>query len=138
MKTQTLLLLGMLVLGPNVHAAERTWTGSGGNNLWSNPNNWSPAGVPRNGDDLNFFNICPLPFGCPAFTVINDLSNLQVGELRFGDSASGNVEYVVNGNPLRLTRWVLIGIATGDDTPLAVVTLNCPLVLENDLQFRVA
>jgi autotransporter-associated beta strand protein len=138
MKTQTLLLLGMLVLGHNVHAAERTWTGSGGNSLWSNPNNWSPTGVPQNGDDLNFFNICPLPFGCPTFTVINDLSNLLVGELRFGDPASGNVEYVVNGNPLRLTRRVLIGIATGDDTPLAVVTLNCPLVLENNLQFQVA
>src|SRR5262245_52246493 len=131
-------LLGLLLsLTFSTTGAERSWTGAGGNNLWSNPNNWSPAGAPQDGDDLNFFNICPLPIGCPAFTVVNDLNNLRVGELRFGDHASGNVEYIVNGNPLRLTDWIVVGQATGDDTPLAVVTLNCPLVLENDPQFRV-
>jgi hypothetical protein len=32
--------------------ASRTWIGGGGNNEANNPNNWSPTGAPKPGDDL--------------------------------------------------------------------------------------
>jgi autotransporter-associated beta strand protein len=115
-------------------AAERTWTGDGGNNLWSNPNNWSPAGAPQNGDELFFQKLCILPT-CPTVTVVNDLSNLRVGELHFGGT-SGRVDYVVNGNPLILTDWVLIGV-TYHETKRATVTFNCPLVLGASMRFDI-
>jgi hypothetical protein len=90
MKLLALTAAGLL-LAASAPAVERTWTGMGGNNLWSNPNNWSPAGAPQDGDDLNFFDICLLFIGCPAVTTVNDLSNLRTGAIRFGDT-SGNVE----------------------------------------------
>ena len=106
MKTNIFLLLALFI-GAQTQAATRNWTGGGGNNLWSNPNNWSPAGVPQDGDELSFEKLCIFPL-CPAVTVVNDLNNLRVGQLKFGGS-SGAVQYVVNGNPLILTDWVLIG-----------------------------
>lgn len=39
---------------PSVHAATKTWSGGRDGNLWSDPSNWSPAGVPVNGDDIAF------------------------------------------------------------------------------------
>jgi autotransporter-associated beta strand protein len=135
---------GMLLVAANsLPAATRTWTGDGGNDLWSNPNNWSPAGVPQDGDDLNFFlQVCPYPNPCVPITVVNDLNNLRAGRLRFGDPYVGNgaylKEYIVNGNPLRLTGRVTVGCYCGDDSPLVKVTFNCPLVLESDPRFDVA
>jgi len=42
-----------LLLNNNAFAAtDRTWTGSAGDGLASNPTNWSLAGAPQNGDDL--------------------------------------------------------------------------------------
>jgi autotransporter-associated beta strand protein len=45
-----------LLIGAGLGAAQaetRTWTGAS-SLLWSNPANWSPAGVPQDGDDLVF------------------------------------------------------------------------------------
>ncbi|MBM4113204.1 MAG: hypothetical protein FJ253_07495, partial [Phycisphaerae bacterium] len=33
-------------------AVLKTWTGAGGNLLWSSPDNWDPVGVPGEGDDV--------------------------------------------------------------------------------------
>lgn len=35
-------------------AGTRVWTNSGGNNLWNDPNNWSPTGVPISTDTAKF------------------------------------------------------------------------------------
>src|SRR6185503_2154085 len=107
MKTKLFLLLGLFLAAGQAHAITRNWTGSGSNNLWSNPNNWSPVGVPQADDDLHFEKVCAFPV-CPTLTVVNDLNNLRVGELKFGGS-SGAVQYVVNGNALRLTGPLRIG-----------------------------
>ena len=34
-------------------AQDSSWTGLGGDGLWSNPNNWSPVGVPPQGNSTN-------------------------------------------------------------------------------------
>jgi hypothetical protein len=53
-----------------------TWTGAGGNNLWSNPANWDTQTVPAAGDTLvfsNFSSVVPtndLPPGTPFFSLV--------------------------------------------------------------------
>jgi fibronectin-binding autotransporter adhesin len=86
-------------------AATRSWTGDGGfdinfNRIWSNPDNWSPNGVPQNGENLQF--IDPLS---PDLFMVNDLTNLTVSSLYFGIADIGDAEVHLYGQPL--------GISTG-------------------------
>src|SRR5687768_6446901 len=48
----TLLICFLFV--PTVYAASYTWIGTGGNNNWSNANNWDPARTPATDDVLIF------------------------------------------------------------------------------------
>ena len=45
-----LLAVLVIVLANNLSAQDSSWTGLGGDGLWSNPNNWSPVGVPPSGN----------------------------------------------------------------------------------------
>jgi hypothetical protein len=70
-----------------VTSLARTWTGAGGNHLWSNAGNWSPAGAPKNGDDLIF------PAGFNGATAVDDLAGgLTFATITFNSSIhlSGN------------------------------------------------
>lgn len=50
-----LFLLAALIITTGYSiAGTRTWTNGGGNNLWNNPANWSPSGVPTSGDSAKF------------------------------------------------------------------------------------
>src|SRR6267143_7166985 len=93
------LLLGVFANGVT-SAATKTWSGSGLNDRWSTPENWSPYGAPQDGDALRF----------AGFTVhqsnVNDLTNLLVQSIVF----SGN-SYSISGNPIRLLSNI-----TGTDT----------------------
>ena len=46
------LVFSVLAFTAAAHAAPFSWTGTGGDNLWSNANNWSPVGVPGSLDDV--------------------------------------------------------------------------------------
>ena len=92
MKT-ILTLLSICLLGSSAHAASRTWTGSGGNNKWSTPNNWNPVGAPGNGDDLHIF--------ASSATTDNDLSNLQLDSLVIGSTTK------ITGNAIVLS-WARV------------------------------
>lgn len=104
-------------------AAEREWTGLGGNRLWSNANNWSPVGAPQNGDALTF----PGCVFCGG-TIQNDLTGLVVESLYF------RTDYTLNGNALTLLDHITIG----NGTTTAAVTLNLPIVLGADCDFHVS
>lgn len=104
-------------------AAEREWTGLGGNRLWSNANNWSPAGAPQNGDALTF----PGCVFCGG-TIQNDLTGLVVQSLYFRS------DYTLNGNALTLLDHITIG----NGTTTAAVTLNLPIILGADCDFHVS
>lgn len=104
-------------------SAEREWTGQGGNRLWSNPNNWSPAGAPQNGDALTF----PGCVFCGG-TIENDLAGLVVASLYF------RADYTLTGVALTLTDY----IAIGNGTTTAAVSLNLPIVLGDDCGFHVS
>ena len=48
-----MLSIASLMVMPASAGTERNWTGANSAN-WSDPNNWSPIGVPQNGDELVF------------------------------------------------------------------------------------
>ena len=53
MKKQSILAI-VAMLATGLHAADITWNGSAGDNLWSNPDNWERASVPGDGDRAKF------------------------------------------------------------------------------------
>ena len=56
MKIQHFMALVVLSLAtvPGARATTNTWTGADPSGYWSAPANWSPVGVPVNGNDLVF------------------------------------------------------------------------------------
>lgn len=87
------LLVGCFIPFFSVHAGiTRTWTGSVNSNF-SEPNNWSPSGVPASDDALVF----------PAATVNNDLpAGTAFGPMTF------NGDVTINGNAMTLTGDVMV------------------------------
>lgn len=86
-------------------AITRAWTGNGGSlgifKLWSDPNNWSPQGVPQNGDNLQFIDIFS-----SDLHMLNDLTNLTVSSLYFGIADIGDAEVHLYGYPLGISAGV--------------------------------
>src|SRR4026209_872321 len=123
MRTKFLLLLG-LTIAVHAHAASRTWRGTNPiNNLWSDPDNWSPQGVPRNGEELVFNQLSG-----SVITRQNDLPNLRVSELDFNDG-----DYVLNGNSLTVSNYIFVGTCSGSDAPELTVTINADIVLGDEV-----
>ena len=64
----------LLSLATFAHAQSYVWNGLA-SNLWSNPLNWAPTGVPAAGDSVEFPHdggrLYPLP-------VVNDLNGLSI------------------------------------------------------------
>ncbi|NQT01882.1 MAG: hypothetical protein HQ580_07665, partial [Planctomycetes bacterium] len=46
------LVCVVLVFGSVSNAADVHWSGSGGDNLWNNPDNWDSRKVPGSGDNV--------------------------------------------------------------------------------------
>jgi hypothetical protein len=93
-------------------AISRTWT-PGITSSWSEPNNWTPAGVPSSTDPLVF------PAGA---TMVNDLTGFAAGPMTFNGSAT------LSGNPLTLSGDVWIA-------NLSVFACNADLTLAKNIKF---
>jgi hypothetical protein len=100
MRIQHLMALVVLSLatvpGARAAATTNTWTGADPSGYWSAPANWSPAGVPTNGNDLVF------PGGLPPGDMVstNDLTDGFFRSIRF----SGASRHTIRGNPMTLTN----------------------------------
>src|SRR5678815_4801781 len=100
MKIQHLMALVVLSLltvpGARAAATTTTWTGADPSGYWSAPANWSPAGVPTNGNDLVF------PGGLPPADMVstNDLTGRFFRSITF----SGASRHTIRGNPITLTN----------------------------------
>src|ERR1051326_5650303 len=98
MKIQHLLALVVLSLLTifGARAATITWTGADPSGYWSAPANWSPAGVPTNGNDLVF------PSGLPPGDMVstNDLTGSFFRSITF----TGAGGHTIRGNPITLTN----------------------------------
>ncbi len=100
----------------------RTWTGAV-NSLFSQPNNWSPAGVPAV-DDALVFN---------AATVTNDLTpGRSFGPITFSGSVT------LNGNAMTLTGNVVGTDTNATFTCNANVKIGAPINLGNGLSLAFA
>src|SRR5258708_6567472 len=110
MKTATRLpLFVILSLIPLTAAgATRTWTGAGGNALWSNAANWDGGTAPKSGDDL--------VFAGPSTT--KDLTALSLASITVtagapvvsGNSVTAGAVHVTGGK-LTLTGATITGTA---------------------------
>src|SRR6187549_3910629 len=92
-----LVVLSLLTVpGARAAAATTTWTGADPSGNWSAPANWSPAGVPTNGNDLVF------PSGLPPGDMVstNDLSGSFFRSITFGQAS----RHTISGNPITLTN----------------------------------
>src|SRR5678809_1346352 len=98
MKIQHFMALVVLSLPtvPGARATTNTWTGADPSGYWSAPANWSPAGVPVNGNDLVF------PGGLPPADMVstNDLTGSFFRSITF----SGASRHTIRGNPITLTN----------------------------------
>jgi hypothetical protein len=85
-------------VGLNLPASVAVWTGTGGNNLWNNPNNWTPVGVPLtcghsviigSGHTVNL-NVNAEIGGLTLYGNITGVGNLKVGNINwYSGSMSG-------------------------------------------------
>lgn len=77
-------------------AQTNTWTGADPSGYWSAPANWSPTGVPINGNDLVF------PGGLPPADMVstNDLTDSFFRKITF----SGASRHTIRGNAMTLTN----------------------------------
>jgi autotransporter-associated beta strand protein len=121
MKTIIDLILLGVVLGTTTlpsDAATNNWRGLF-NSAWSNPNNWEPAGVPQNGDDLNFEG----GSATVPLVMVNDLTDLTVNTLAFNGGA-----WELRGNELGIQS----AIKNNSD---GLVEIKCAVRLEGTSTF---
>lgn len=114
-----------------LHAARKEWSPRLFSFVWSNPANWSPAGVPQDGDSL-FFEASVLVDG--STHTINDLTNLTVNSLSFrvvNNDAPTTYSWTLSGNELTITRTIETGFSLDED-----VYIRCPLRLGGNAQFQ--
>jgi hypothetical protein len=113
-----IVLLGLLLASAAhwfvqpLYAVDRHWTGSA-DNVWSNPNNWNPVGLPAP-DDV-------LLFDSGGGDVFVDLVDVTVDVMQF---YSGT--WQVTGNELLITN----GLDVIGHDPRTVLTFDCPIRLE--------
>ncbi len=100
-----LLVSALCCLALPASAATRSWTGDApqvnGFSYWSHPDNWSPNGVPQNGEDLWFSD----PFS-PDLAMINDLTNLTVRSLGFAIGDIGDASVHLYGYPVGVSYGI--------------------------------
>src|SRR5690349_352114 len=120
MKMQHFLALVVLSLatvsGARAAAAATTWTGADPSGYWSAPANWSPAGVPTNGNDLVF------PGGLPPADMVstNDLTSIFFRSITFG----GASRHTIRGNPMTLTNRANVIINSGTNVIACDLTFS--------------
>ena len=102
-----LSVVAVFMLAGGVHAEDVTWTGAGGDYLWTNPANWDSQSVPGIGQQA-ILNAAPGP-------VIT--TDVVCGRMKIG-AVSGTGELTVDGGNLTM-------VASADyDGQLVVVTGN--------------
>ena len=101
MKTLYLILSFCLFIA-TAHATNRTWNGST-NGYWSWGPNWTPSGVPTNGDILTF------PGGTPFIHTTNNVPNLKLNQIYF----TGNSTPTIEGDQITVTNTIFSNQSSG-------------------------
>ena len=109
----TLLLLTQGAFG---QPTTNTWTGADPSGYWSAPANWSPVGVPTNGNDLVF------PGGLPPGDMVstNDLTGSFFRSITFKQAS----RHTIRGNPMTLTNRSNVIINNGTNVMACDLTFS--------------
>src|SRR5215510_11758608 len=112
----TLLLMMTQGASGQQPTTTNTWTGADPSGYWSAPANWSPAGVPVNGNDLVF------PGGLPPGDMVstNDLTGSFFRSIRFDQGS----RHTIRGNPITLTNRANVIINNGTNVMACDLTLT--------------
>ncbi|MBC8095713.1 MAG: autotransporter-associated beta strand repeat-containing protein [Akkermansiaceae bacterium] len=102
-----MVLISLLALHSS--AADRNWSGTAGDNLWSTVGNWD-TGAPGNGDGVVFS-------GSTSFVNTNNIANLSINGLGFVTSG-----YNLGGNPLTIVNGIFD--SAGANTNRIILTLG--------------
>ena len=107
---------GSVTVQPVFAATTNTWTGADPSGHWSAPGNWSPAGVPVNGNDLVF------PGGLPPGDMVstNDLTGSFFRSITFGAAS----RHTIRGNPITLTNGTSVITYSGTNVIACDLTLS--------------
>jgi autotransporter-associated beta strand protein len=128
----TLLMVVVLVATtPPTNAATKVWHPQLLGFHWSNPDNWSPLGVPVDGDDLQFE---ARPVGDGSALMINDLTNLAIRSLSFrvvNNDAPTTYDWTLSGNELTVTDAISTDFSLDED-----VYIRCPIRLGGNAQLQ--
>ena len=99
MKTFSVAFMGVCCFFAGaLSAAEKIWTGGAGDGLFSSANNWSPSGLPANGDALTFSS-------SSAVNVTNDLTGYAFSNITQSGSAAVTLG---GGNGFTLTGDITV------------------------------
>ena len=102
--TSFCLAVLLLAAGGRAAAAIKVWNGSV-SRYWNTAANWTPSGVPVNGDDLVF----PLVASDPI--KINDITNLRVSSLSMNQ---GQDDHILQGNSITITNGITANSLSGN------------------------
>jgi subtilisin-like proprotein convertase family protein len=96
-----LIVLTSLLVAGFAHATTRSYNCNSVNTQWSVAANWSPVGVPQNGDVLVFGSLAG------NRVAVNDLSNLKLNAIQITDD-----NYNISGNSITLSNGITATSAT--------------------------
>ncbi len=122
------LLVGALILICGSQAARadyRYWTDAAGDHFWSTAANWTPNIAPISGDIL-VFGDPNNDNGKTSGTTIDDITNINVQELRVGANATSFTLISTAG-----TLHIYGRLWLDDSSDQPGLSVNCPLVIEN-------
>ncbi|MFN8347614.1 MAG: BspA family leucine-rich repeat surface protein, partial [Spirosomataceae bacterium] len=94
-----LYLFAALLLSHSLFAADKTWTGANNTN-WADAGNWSPAGIPANGDNIIINNVANDP-------VIQNATTVNVINISLNSGATLTVN---SGATLNVSQFTVTGI----------------------------
>ena len=94
----------ILMLSPVSQADRINWKGGGGDNLWSNRNNWNPSKVPSTADEV----YVDVPYAkAPNGPVIQD--GIDAKAFGFACEVPGEPNMAMTGGSLEVTDWIWWG-----------------------------
>jgi autotransporter-associated beta strand protein len=108
------------LLSVAAHGKTLTWSGGGWPNAyWNNSANWGGAGIPANGDTINFSGS-----NTNGMVNTNNISNLILNQIRFTNSIAPGGMFDLRGNAFTLTNGIMV-------TNTAVIENNITLATAN-------
>lgn len=120
--TSLFVLLLFLFSAGTTKAGLKTWTNSGGNNLWANASNWSPAGTPTSTDTV-FFNSTSNA-NCSVNATVN-IAGLFMDSTYTGTITQGAVAVTIG-----VHGWYILGNASFVGSA-SNITINGPFIQNN-------